>query len=452
MSALDPTRSVESWRPEVESICSLIEEIYPYCRSITGQGVRDTLARVAREIELEVHEVPTGTAVFDWEIPDEWNVRDAYVADAAGRRVIDFRQHNLHLMSYSVPVRARMSLEALRPHLHSRPDRPDWIPYRTSYWRRDWGFCLSHRLLETLGPGEYEVVVDSTLAPGSLTYAEFLVPGESSEEVLISTHVCHPSLANDNCSGIAVTARLAALLSASAPHLSYRFLFLPGTIGAVTWLARNEARLDRVRAGLVVGLLGDRGPLTYKRSRRGDSEIDRIAGAVIGELDLRGRSVAFSPYGYDERQFCAPGFDLAVGRLTRSPNDAYPEYHTSADNLELLDRGALAESLAALSRILGRIDSNRRYLNRSPKGEPRLGKRGLFRDLGGRSPAEVEHAILWLLNQSDGRHGLIDIAAASGISATVLEEAAHSLVEVGLLELIDAPATRRGARSMASGS
>jgi aminopeptidase-like protein len=249
MSALDPGITAERCLSEVERVWSLIEDIYPYCRSITGKGVRDTLARVAREIALEVHEVPSGTAALDWEIPDEWNVRDAYIADAAGRRVVDFRRNNLHLMSYSTAVRARMNLESLRPHLHSRAERPDWIPYRTSYWRRDWGFCLAHRQLEGLPPGDYEVVVDSTLAPGSLTYGEFFVPGDSRDEVLISTHVCHPSLANDNCSGIAVTARLAALLAGAQPRLSYRFLFVPGTIGAIAWLARNEARLERVRAG-----------------------------------------------------------------------------------------------------------------------------------------------------------------------------------------------------------
>lgn len=419
----------------VGRVRTLINDIYPICRSITGQGVRDTLARVRERIPIEVHEVPSGTTVFDWEVPEEWNVRDAWIADAKGNRVVDFRKHNLHLVGYSVPVRGRMPLTALRAHLHSLPQHPDWIPYRTSYYRRTWGFCLPHRQLAALPEGEYEVVIDASIKPGSLTYGELLVPGKSREELLLSTHVCHPSLANDNCTGIALLAELAASLleRSRRPDLSYRLLFIPGTIGAITWLALNEQVVRRVRAGLVVGLLGDPGPLTYKRSRSGDTEMDRIAASVVRDLDPDARIEAFSPYGYDERQFCSPGFNLPMGRLTRSANEAYPEYHTSADRPDLISDAALAQSLEALNRITRRVEGNRRYLSCAIKAEPRLGKRGLFRDMGGQNPGELEHACLWLLNQSDGSHGLDDIAVASGLPREVLEAAAAALLQAGLL-------------------
>ena len=418
----------------------LIRDLYPICRSITGDGVRETLARVARLIPLDVNEVPSGTPVLDWEIPLEWNIRDAYVADSAGRRMIDFRAHNLHVLNYSTPVRAKLSLADLRAHLHTLPQQPERIPYRTSYWRESWGFCLTQSALDAMPEGEYEVVIDAELKPGSLTYAECLVRGESSEEVLISTHVCHPSLANDNCSGIALAALLAEQLRHGRPRLSYRFLFVPGTIGSIAWLSRNRDDLFRLRGGLVIGLLGDPGPLTYKRSRRGNSEVDRVAAGVVRELDPAARLLDFSPYGYDERQFCSPGFDLPVGRLTRSANDMYPEYHTSGDNLELIGVDALAQSMLALLRIVERVDSNQRYRNLRPFGEPQLGKRGLFRATGGVDPGEFEHALLWVLNQSDGTHGILDIVAASSLSKAVVQQAADALVAAGLLEEVVAPA------------
>lgn len=424
----------EDCAPLAARALDIMRDIYPLCRSITGDAVRATLARVHREVPLEFTEVPSGTPVLDWQVPQEWNIRDAYVADRAGRRVIDFKTHNLHVLGYSTPVRARMTLAQLRPHLFTDPQRPDWIPYRTSYWKENWGFCLSHRQLESLADDEYDVLIDSTLAPGSLTYAQCLVPGETNQEFLVSTHVCHPSLANDNCSGIAIAALLAAALRARKPRLSYRFVFVPVTIGAITWLAHHRDRLARIRAGLVIGLLGDAAALTYKRSRRGNAEIDHIAGSVVRELDPGARVVDFSPYGYDERQYCSPGFDLPVGRLTRSSNDGYREYHSSADNLQLIHPDALAQSLLALMRIVDRVDRNRVYRSRAPDGEPRLGKHGLFRSTGGRSPGEFEHALLWMLNQADGAHGVHDVAAQSGVDRATLQQAADALVAAGLLE------------------
>lgn len=413
---------------------ALATEIFPIGRSITGQGVRETLRCIGNLIPLEVSEVPSGTSVFDWEVPPEWNVNEAYIADGAGRRLVDFRRHALHLVGYSIPVRARMTLKELRPHLHTLPQRPDWIPYRTSYYREAWGFCLAENELAAWPDGEYEVVIDAELKPGHLTYAECFIPGAADQEVLVYTHTCHPTLANDNASGMAVATVLAEEALKSSPNLSYRFIFGPGTIGSITWLSRNESRLPAVRGGLAIGLLGDEGPLTYKRSRRGTAEIDLIASQVVRELDPKAKLLDFSPYGYDERQFCSPGINLPMGRLTRSPNDAYPEYHTSADNLSLLRTESLAQSIMAIATVFNRIDGNRRFRNLSPKCEPRLGGRGLFRSTGGTNPGEFEHAMLWLLSLSDGTHGLQDAQAASGLSMEMLERAATALIEAGLLE------------------
>ena len=425
--------TVADCRPFVDAGWNLMERLYPICRSITGKGLRDTLAAVAELIPLQLTEVPSGTPVFDWEVPREWNVREAWIKDPSGRTVVDLRNHTLHLMSYSTPVRASMSLADLRPHLYSLPEHPEWIPYRTSYYRDNWGFCLTHRQLEGLQEGQYEVCIDSTLADGSLTYGECVVPGESAEEFLIFTHVCHPSLCNDNLTGIALATTLAAELRKTRPRLTYRFVFAPGTIGSITWLARNEHKLANVRHGLVLCLLGDRGPLTYKQSRRADAEVDRIAGLELPALDAAARVIEFSPYGYDERQLCSPGFDLPVGRLTRTPNNEYPEYHSSADNFALLDRDAMSQSLAAAAGILRAADGNARYVNLNPKCEPRLGKRGLFRNTGGTHPGQFEHALLWVLNQSDGTKSLLDIAQRSRLSFDLVAQAAEALRAVDLL-------------------
>ncbi len=410
-----------------------VGEIFPICRSITGNGVRRTLECVGKRVPLKLHEVPSGTPAFDWEVPLEWNIRDAYVKSADGRRVIDFQASNLHIMSYSTPVRATMSLAELRPHLHTLPDAPDLIPYRTSYYAPKWGFCLRHRDLLALADGNYEVCIDSELKAGSLTYAECFLPGESDREVIIFTHVCHPSLANDNAAGIAVAMELARAVAKSPRRYSYRFVFSPGTIGAITWLAINEANVGRIAHGLVLGLMGDSGPLTYKRSARPDAEIDRVATHIVKTLNAQSRIEAFSPYGYDERQFCSPGFDLPVGRLTRSPNGGYPEYHTSGDNLDLVRPEFLAESLCAAARIVQALEGNGTYLNTQPKCEPRLGKRGLYRPTGGTEPSGREHALLWVLNQSNGRRSLLEIAETAGLPFTVIRSAADELQTAGLL-------------------
>ena len=420
-----------------EELYKLVAELYPICRSITGDGVRRTLEVVDREVGggLEVTEAPTGTPVLDWTVPREWNVRDAWVADPSGRKVIDFQASNLHLVSYSVPVRATVTLAELREHLFTLPDQPDRVPYRTSYYAERWGFCASQRVVDGLAEGDYEVCVDTTLADGHLTYGERLVEGQSDDEVLVSCHVCHPSLANDNLSGIAVASRLARLLAQGPrPRHSYRFLFIPGTIGSITWLARNEDRLDRVRHGLVLSGLGDPGGFTWKRSRRGDTEIDRAVAHVLRRSGRPHQVVDFSPYGYDERQYCSPGFDLPVGRLSRTPFATYPEYHTSADDLDFVGPAQLADSLELCREVVEVLEGNRRYLNLSPKGEPQLGRRGLYGQIGGRSDAEERQmAMLWVLNLSDGDHSLLDVAERSGVAFGLLAEVAGALEAAGLL-------------------
>ena len=411
----------------------MIRELYPICRSITGDGVRETLRRVQERIPLAIREVPSGTQVFDWTVPREWNIRDAYVKNSRGEKIIDFTRSNLHVVSYSVPVRTTLPLSGLRGHLFSLPERPAWIPFRTSYYTEAWGFCLAHDQLSALGEDEYEVVIDSSLAPGHLSYGEYLIEGERSEEVLLSCHVCHPSLANDNLSGIAVATALAQRLRAMPLTYSYRFLFIPGTIGSITWLALNEAIIPRIRHGLVITCVGDGGKLTYKKSRRGDAEIDRAAIHVLKHAGGPYEVTDFVPYGYDERQYCSPGFNLPVGSLSRSSYGRYPEYHTSADDLAFVRPESLADSLAKYLAILDVVDNNRTYVSRNPKGEPQLGKRGLYRHLGGQS-GNPEMPLLWVLNLSDGRHTLLDIAERANVPFASVRQAADILVKHDLLE------------------
>jgi aminopeptidase-like protein len=424
-------------------------ELYPICRSITGNGLRQTLSRIHQRIPLQVSEVPSGVQVFDWTVPKEWNIRDAFIKDASGKRILDFQQCNLRVLNYSTPVHATMPLSELRPHLFTIHEHPDWIPYRTSYYQQNWGFCLTHNELQKLEESEYEVCIDSALEDGHLTYAECYLPGRSSDEVLISCHICHPSLANDNLSGVVVATFLAALLSEKDLRYSYRFLFVPGTIGAITWLARNQELAGRIRHGLVLAGIGDQGGFHYKKSRRGNAEIDQAAAHVLHHCGEPCEVLEFSPYGYDERQYCSPGFDLPVGCLMRSVWGTFPEYHTSADNLDFIKPAKLAESLRVCATILDVLENNQRYRNLSPYCEPQLGKRGLYRPMGGESKGMEINARLWVLNLSDGGHSLLEIAERSGIPFSLINDAAESLRDHGLLAAVpeDTTAAIRGSRA-----
>jgi aminopeptidase-like protein len=421
---------------EGKAAYSLIEALYPICRSITGNGVRQSLRLLQGTIPIELHEVPTGIQVFDWTVPNEWNIRDAYVLNIAGERVIDFQRSSLHVLNYSTPVNRTMSLAELRPHLFTFSERPEWIPYRTSYYRENWGFCLSQHQLEELVEGEYKVSIDSTLEPGHLTYGEFRIQGRTDDEVLISCHSCHPALCNDNLSGMTTAARMASLLQSASLRYSYRFVWIPGTIGSITWLALNEAILPRIKNGLVLSCIGDPGKFTYKRSRRGNAEIDLAVEHVLKHGSSEYGVVDFSPYGYDERQYCSPGINLPVGCFMRTPNGQYPEYHTSADDLSLVKPSSLGESLFQLLHIIQILEENGRYLNLNPKCEPQLGRRGLYRQMGGtKDAAATEMAMLWVLNLSDGEHDLLDVAIRSGVPFAEVSRAADALKEAGLLGL-----------------
>jgi len=417
-----------------QEMYSLIEELYPICRSITGDGFRETLRRLQRLIPLTVHEVPSGTQVFDWTVPKEWNIRDAYVKDPRGNKVIDFTLSNLHVVNYSVPIRRRMPLAELKKHLFTLPDHPDWIPYRTSYYKETWGFCLSHRQFLELSDGEYDVCIDASLEPGHLTYGEYYLAGESADEVLFSCHACHPSLCNDNLSGVALVTFLARHLAFRPNRYSHRFLFIPGTIGSLVWLSKNEPCLSKIRHGLVAACVGDKGQLTYKKSRQGNAEIDQAVGHVLRHSGADYQTLEFSPYGYDERQYCSPGFNLPVGCFSRTPHGRFPEYHTSADDLSLVSPVALADSLSKCLAVVHVLDGNRTYLSRNPKGEPQLGRRGLYRLMGGRADSGLEEmAVLWVLNLSDGTHSLLDIAERSGLAFDSVKTAAEVLIAHNLL-------------------
>jgi aminopeptidase-like protein len=417
-----------------EDVFAFAAKIYPTCRSITGDGVRDTLHEIGRHIPIQVHEVPTGTDVFDWTIPREWNIRDAYIKNQRGEKIVDFARSNLHVMSYSVPVRQQITLADLKNHLHTLPDQPDLIPYRTSYYAENWAFCMSHRQFERLQDETYEVVIDSSLTEGFLIYGEYLHKGQTEDEFLLSAHICHPSLANDNCSGVALLTHLAKRMAGLRTEYSYRFLFAPGTIGAITWLARNEASTQRVKHGLVISMVGDGGGPTYKRTRRGNAKIDRAMIHALHHSGLAPTVLDFFPYGYDERQYCSPGFNLPVGLFQRSQFGAIPEYHTSADNLDFIRAEHLSESYRLIVEAIDVVERDAVYVNTMPKCEPQLGRRGLYGSTGGdKNAAAANMAMLWILNLCDGAHSLLDIADRANLPFAIVYRTAQLLRERGLL-------------------
>lgn len=417
-----------------EQAQELLERLFPICRSITGDGARQTLSIIKEYIPLEIVEVPTGTQALDWTVPKEWNIKDAYIVGPDGKKFAQFKENNLHVMSYSIPVHARMPLLDLKGHLHTFPDQPDIIPYKTSYYDEQWGFCLTHNELQSLPEGEYEVVIDSTIEDGSLTYGELHIPGETTEEILLSCYVCHPSMANDNLSGVVVLTLLAQELMQKPRRFSYRLLFIPETIGSIVWLSRNRDKLAGIRHGLVATCAGDGGPFTYKKSRQGDAEIDRVVASVLNESGVKHTIVDFFPMGSDERQYCSPGFDLPMGSLMRTMYYHFPEYHTSADNLQLVTGKHLGDTITMYCKVLEALESTRTYTRVDPFGEPQLGRRGLYDPIGGPKISDAgRQALMWVLNYSDGKHSLLDISLRAKLPLETVSEAAHVLESQGLL-------------------
>jgi aminopeptidase-like protein len=430
-----PAGMAQSITPAVgDEIYALAARIFPICRSITGDGVRETIKILRDYIPLEIHEIASGTQVFDWTIPREWNIRDAYIKDSDGRRVVDFRKSNLHVVSYSQPVHAPMTLDELRPHLHTLPDKPDLIPYRTSYYANQWGFCLAHRELERLANGTYDVVIDSEFKDGSLTWGEYVHRGETDGEVLLYAHICHPSLANENCSGLALLTILARSLATRKTRYTYRLVFAPATIGAIAWLARNQMSASRIKRGLIVSSVGDGGGPSYKRSRQGNAVVDRTVCHVLKHSGLESNIIDFSPDGYSERQFCSPGFNLPVGLFERSSFGKFREYHTSADNLDFITAQNLGVSYGIISSIVDVMEHDQVYVNLYPKCEPQLGRRGLYRSYGNDADQKsLQQAMLWVLNQADGTQSTLDIAEKSGLPHSSIRLAADKLTTAGLI-------------------
>jgi aminopeptidase-like protein len=421
----------------------LMKELFPICRSITGNGVRQTLKILQNHIEIKINEVPTDTKVFDWTIPNEWNINDAYIINPNGEKIIDFKKNNLHVLNYSEPIKKKISLNELKSHIHTIPDQPDAIPYVKSYYKKNWGFCMQYNKFKDLIDGEYEICIDSSLKPGSLTYGEFYIKGEVEEEILISCYICHPSMCNDNLSGVVLCTYLAKYLKNSKNYFSYRILFIPETIGAITWLSLNEKNISKIKTGLLATCLGDPGIFTYKKSRNEDDEINKIVFYVLKNLNMNFNTLEFSPIGSDERQFCSLGINLSIGSLMRTPYTRFPEYHTSADNLEFVKKESLGESYKIHLDIINILEHNRTYLNLNPKCEPQLGKRGLYRNIIIRrldglivDDDSKEGALLWILLYADGEHTLLDIAKKSNIDFNIIKEAAHSLYQKDLLKII----------------
>jgi len=412
----------------------LVRTLFPINRSITGMGVRETLAILGRHIPLAVEEVASGTPILDWEVPLEWNIRGATISTLGGRRVVDFATSNLHVVGYSRAVHEVVSRQELARHVHTLPEQPDLTPYRTGYFANDWGFCMPHNCWLMMRDESYRIDIDSDIGPGYLTYGELFLPGETAEEILITAHICHPSLANDNLSGLAVGTALAIRQAQRKRRLGCRFLFIPATVGAIAWLARNEPILDRIRHGLVLTCLGDPGPFHYKQSRQGTAAIDRVVAHVLRRRHVPHKIMGFSPYGYDERQYCSPGYDLPVGCFMRSPNGSFSEYHTSADNLEFVTAEALQESLEVVMDVIGVLEQNVIFERVDGRGEPQLGRRGLYRAISGQKDhAAAQMALLWLLNQADGRHSLLDIADRSGVPFEHLALAAEAASKADLI-------------------
>jgi aminopeptidase-like protein len=432
--------------PELDSITAqadtLLKELFPICRSITGDGTRTTLRKLCEVTDFHLFEIPSGTACYDWIIPDEWNVRDAFVADSNGQRVIDFKQSNIHLVNYSIPFEGRLKFGELVPHLFTLPDLPTAIPYRTTYYHRDWGFCLTHEKFQKMDRTEtYHVVVDTTLEPGNLVYGEAILPGTSGQEYLFTTYVCHPSLANDNLSGVVLWTLLLREMRRRPHRHSYRFVIAPETIGALAYISRNEAAVKALAGGFVVTTVGGPGRIGYKPTWQGDSLIDRVVRLTLRELCLESVEYPFDASGSDERQYSTPGLRIPMGSICKDKYYEYAYYHTSLDDLDFVRAEAVIETLNVHLSAIEKLEQDRTYRSLNPIGEPMLGKRGLYPRMGGalrqkaagsQGASELD-AIRWILFHADGQTSLLDIAEKTHLPVKVLADAAEKLAASDLL-------------------
>lgn len=412
--------------------------LWPIARSLTGPGTRETLRLLGEELpDLKIHEIQSGTDAFDWTVPDEWTIRDAYIEDENGNRIADVKVNNLHVLGYSEPVDTWLPLEELDKHLYSLPDQPDAIPYVTSYYKRRWGFCLSQTERDLLRPGQYHVHIDADLAPGVLNYADLIIPGETDEEIFLSTYVCHPSMANNELSGPMVTAALAKWISAMPDRrYTYRIVFIPETIGSIIYLSRNlETMKTKVFAGFNITCIGDDRCYSYLPSRNGHTISDRVAKHVLSHIEANYQSYTWLDRGSDERQYCAPGVDLPVATIMRSKYGQYPEYHTSLDDLvNVVTPSGLAGGFNALQIAINVLEQNVKP-RVTTLGEPQLGKRGLYPDISAKGSADSVRVMMNMISYCDGEHSILDIAEILDAPFWELQSLMLPLIDEGLMEV-----------------
>jgi aminopeptidase-like protein len=424
-----------------EKLSSYFHRLWPICRSITGDGLRESFKILQELMPLELTEVPSGTEVHDWTIPQEWNIKDAYIVTPQGKRVAEFRVNNLHVLNYSEPINAKVSFEELAAHVYTLPEMPTAIPYVTSYYERRWGFCMAHEEFEKLPKeGTYQVVIDSELKNGSLTYGQVVLPGNTSREVVISSYLCHPSMANNELSGPLVMAMLYQQLAALENRkFTYRFVLAPETIGVIAFLSHYGPRLmEHCEAGWVLTCCGDSGPVHFKKSRRGNSLTDRISKHVLNSLPITWNELEFSVGGSDERQYCSPGYNLPIGSFMRTPYQKYPEYHTSLDNVDFISFAAMEESVELMFQIILGMEMNETYRNKIRFGEPQLGKRGLYPNavMPNTDKREIVHNMMHFLNWAEGELDLLDIAEKRGTSIFHLAPLAIMCEQKGVVEKV----------------
>ena len=425
-----------------EEMLGWAKDLFPICRSLTGTGVRETLDYLRNLLpNMTIHEVPSGTQAFDWTVPNEWNIDDAFVMDVHGNKIIDFKKNNLHVVGYSEPVSCRIPFIELDHHLHSLPDLPQAVPYVTSYYERRWGFCISENQRNNLRQQPdalFDVRIDSSLEAGSLTYGELLIPGTTDQEVLLSTYVCHPSMANNELSGPCVTTALARWLETKSDRrFSYRVVFVPETIGSIVYLSRHVTEMkNKTLAGYVITCVGDERCYSYLASRHGNTLSDRAARHVLNNLDPTFKSYTFLDRGSDERQYCSPGIDLPIGSVMRSKYGTFPEYHTSLDDLSLISARGLEGAFNALQQCIGVIEANKTY-RATVLGEPQLGKRELYPSLSTNGTRDAVRALTDFLAYADGTNDLLAIADKIDVSVTKLTEVAETLYCHGLIQIVD---------------